>query len=187
MPIRRLTHTPEFLARLKAAVSYDPETGYCTWLVTRSRTKAGERAGTVQRDGYVRIRFERVGIRAHLFAWFFMTGEWPTQEIDHKNNDTSDNRWVNLRHGTRSQNHYNRSPAKKKSSRFRGVYATRKGKKTWWVAALHHQYLVYFEVEEEAARAHDRAALARDPEFVKLNFPRSDYEPLPTPPKAEAE
>ena len=39
----------------------------------------------------------------------------------------------------------------------------------------------------EAARAHDRAALARDPEFVKLNFPRADYEPLPTPPKAEAD
>jgi hypothetical protein len=185
MPVHRLHHTPEYLARLKQVLTYDPETGNCFWLVSRGAAAKGKVAGTLQAEGYIMIRFERVAILAHLFAWYFMTGEWPTLEIDHKNNVRHENRWDNLRHGTRSQNHYNRSPAKEGTSRFRGVYAVRKGGGHRWVAALHQKYLGYFFSEEEAAKAYDRAALARDAEFVRLNFPRSDYEPLPAPP-AEA-
>lgn len=36
-----------------------------------------------------------------------MTGEWPENDVDHKNRDRSDDRWANLREATRSQNKAN--------------------------------------------------------------------------------
>jgi hypothetical protein len=39
---------------------------------------------------------------------FWMTGQWPRYQMDHKNRNRSDDRWSNLRQATRSQNQGNR-------------------------------------------------------------------------------
>ena len=87
----------------------------------------------------------------------------------------NDNRWQNLRLATRPQNQFNRQTVQGES-RFRGVSVVRKGHLIRWVATLSSDYLGYFFSEEEAARAYDRAILARDPAFGHTNFPRSDYD-----------
>lgn len=38
-----------------------------------------------------------------------MTGDWPTQEVDHINRNKTDNRWYNLRDVPRSVNQKNRT------------------------------------------------------------------------------
>lgn len=94
--------------------------------------------------------------------------------VDHVNRDGLDNRRVNLRLATHSQNHGNRGPDRRaagNSSSFKGVWRKRKR----WCATIHYQgktrYLGTFDTQEQAALAYDAAALATWGEFARLNFP----------------
>ena len=92
---------------LKKVLSYDPETGEFTWLVNKGHKKQGDIAGTVvTRKGYTykNIMINRKLYIASRLAWYYMTGEWPVNEIDHINHVSTDNRWINLRHVTRQEN-----------------------------------------------------------------------------------
>lgn len=100
-------------ARLKELLRYDPETGYFTWLVTRSRkAMAGQRAGSPDTAGYVQIIVEGHPYRAHRLAWFYMHGEWPAVKLDHRNCVRNDNAFSNLREVSDSQNAENQRRAR---------------------------------------------------------------------------
>ena len=88
--------------------------------------------------------------------------------VDHRNRDTLDYRRDNLRIGTQGQNCLNRCANKtgKKTSRFKGVYRDRQ----YWRARFGDKILGAFHDEEQAARAYDAAALARDTEYALVNF-----------------
>ena len=87
---------------LKQALTYNPTTG--------EFTKNGySKCGTVSSKGYISIYVLGERHYAHRLAWLYMTGKWPTDEIDHKNRKRKDNRWVNLREVTRVQNNHNKS------------------------------------------------------------------------------
>lgn len=93
-------------------LGYDPTTGLIFFLRSThgygGKKRIGDEAGT-PKDGYVQVHFHGTVYRAHRLAWYFMTGDWlpPRQDLDHINGDRSDNRWVNLRLATRSQNNMN--------------------------------------------------------------------------------
>ena len=94
------------------------------------------------------------------------------QEIDHINGDKVDNRRVNLRFCTHSENLANQSKCQLHSSQFRGVdwYApSQKWRATIRVVG-HQIHIGYFTSEEAAARAYDRKAKEKFGEFVRLNF-----------------
>lgn len=84
---------------LKRLLHYDPETGVFTRRVTTAphRGRAGDVAGMTNDQGYRVIAVHSKQYRAHRLAWLYMTGEWPTGEVDHKNGVRDDNRWDNLR------------------------------------------------------------------------------------------
>ena len=46
---------------------------------------------------------------AHRLAWLYVHGVWPKDQIDHINHVKTDNRMVNLREVTRSENQKNRT------------------------------------------------------------------------------
>jgi hypothetical protein len=99
--------------------------------------------------------------------------------VDHRNNDTLDNRRDNLRIATACQNMQNRRVRKKHtaSSRFTGVYFD-KDRKLWAYQLRANGKVVSggrFATEVEAARARDIAAIKYHGEFARLNFPREDY------------
>ena len=100
-------------ARLRRIVSYDPETGVFT--------RAGKVAGCRQSAGYTHVRIEGERYLAHRLAWMYVTGEWPDGDIDHANGVRSDNRWVNLRLATRSQNNANMKVNGRNLSGLKGV------------------------------------------------------------------
>jgi hypothetical protein len=54
-------------------------------------------AGAPDKNGYTCIQIDGKKYKAHRLAWFYMTGEYPVEGIDHKNTIKSDNRFDNLR------------------------------------------------------------------------------------------
>ena len=108
-------------ARLKEVLRYDPNTGDFTWLVrVGGMVSVGGKAGTGQK-GYVRIGIAGKGYQAHRLAFLYMTGKWPTKEVDHANGNRSDNRWQNLREASHSENQCNSGPSVNSATGFKGV------------------------------------------------------------------
>ncbi len=96
--------------------------------------------------------------------------------VDHKDNNTLDNRRPNLRVATYSQNAYNRAKIKAKtSSRYIGVYfekATKRYTVKIRIGCGKRLWLGRFTSELAAARAYDKAARKYHKEFAVLNFPK---------------
>jgi hypothetical protein len=96
--------------------------------------------------------------------------------VDHINSDTLDNRRVNLRLATHSQNSCNRPKKSNTSSRFIGVNFE-KLRNQWCAKIRHHGKRIWlgrFENEIEAAKAYDEAARKYHGEFARLNFPEEN-------------
>lgn len=93
-------------------------------------------------------------------------------EVDYINGDGLDNRRENLRNCTRRQNNRNARP-RGGSSRYKGVCWDKHCEK--WFAYIRVEWdlkrLRYFALEEEAARAHDAAAVEHLGEFARPNSP----------------
>lgn len=114
------------LARLKELLHYDPDTGEFIRLVAINGEPVGCRAGSQKSSGYRYLCIDYVIYAEHNLAWFYMTGEWRTDQ-DHKNTHRHDNRWDNLRLATKSQNQMNTADRPNKTG-FRGVSRTLYGK-----------------------------------------------------------
>lgn len=89
--------------------------------------------------------------------------------VDHKNGNGLDNRKINLRICSRSQNMANRAMQKNNTSGFKGVYKKRKK----WAAQVKlnkkYQYLGVFDSKSKAATAYDNAAIKCFGEFSRTN------------------
>lgn len=94
--------------------------------------------------------------------------------VDHKNNDTLDNRKANLRAATCSQNISNGRKRKNTVSRFRGVRRATGTNRHLFRAAITRNYketyIGAFRDEITAAIAFDIAAISSSGEFAKPNF-----------------
>lgn len=64
--------------------------------------------GVIDKHGYRQVLVEGRYRPAHRLAYWLATGEWPKDEIDHKNRMRADNRWRNIRNATKAENAQNR-------------------------------------------------------------------------------
>lgn len=96
--------------RLREVLEYDPASGAFTWRMRVSqRSKPGMRAGThCKTDGYRRIQIDGAIYQEHRLAVLYVTGQWPPDEVDHRNGVRSENRWRNLRVGDKRLNMQNK-------------------------------------------------------------------------------
>lgn len=115
--------------RLKELLTYDPETGVFRWRVASSnRAPAGSIARNIDRaTGYIRVNVDGRRYYAHRLAFLYMTGAFPPAEVDHINGDPSDNRWLNLRPATRSENERNKGIRRGNALGVKGVERLKSG------------------------------------------------------------
>ena len=93
--------------------------------------------------------------------------------VDHRDHNGLNNRRYNLRLCTNQQNLYNCRPRQGGTSRYKGVYRDKRGKKfvARIVADGKRHSLGYFDDEIEAAVAYDLKAIQFFGQFAYLNFP----------------
>jgi hypothetical protein len=112
--IRALYNDGMDINQIKTQIKYDPETGHFNWLKSCRGVRSGAIAGHLHAAyGYRTIYICGKSWRANRLAFFYMTGNMPKGVVDHINMDKDDNRWLNLRDCSQSQNMMN---IKKKAS-----------------------------------------------------------------------
>lgn len=134
-------------------VRYDEQTGYFY------DAQASTRVDQINSNGYAYVRVDKTWFAAHRLAWFLLTNNFPSSEIDHINRCRSDNRACNLREATKSQNQVNGNCGKGYS---------RNGSK--WKAAIKVKgrqiHLGTFATREEAQNAYLQARQKYFAEFA---------------------
>src|SRR5262245_9443339 len=119
--------------RLREVLDYEPKTGKFRWKLRVSLCiRVGDEAGCKSR--YVMIRIDGVLYRENRLAFLYMTGEWQRDDIDHRNNDKTDNRWINLRDADKARNGWNRPATIQNKSGYKGVCWHKKAGK--WAAQI---------------------------------------------------
>lgn len=116
---------------------YDMDSGKLLWRHPSNRARhvrPGDEAGRLHYSGYRIVKLDGRQFAAHRLIWLYVTGQWPSSQIDHRNGVRADNRWQNLREATNKQNSENRRPRAGCLSAFRGV--SRSGGK--WCAVITH-------------------------------------------------
>lgn len=110
MKLRSLTFN-----RAHELLHYNAETGVITWRVSRSKAKAGNKAGVkwvTQNKQYIVVTVDSEQYFAHRIAWLLHTGDWPEYTIDHIDGCGLNNRIKNLRSVPQAENNKNKRPSK---------------------------------------------------------------------------
>lgn len=120
----------------------------------------------------------RLRYRVHRFILCLTKQD--TITVDHRNGNGLDNRRINLRRATISQNTVNQVKRSGCSSQFIGVHKHINVHGTRWYTTIRvnkeKRWLGSFDSEIEAAKAYDEKAKELFGEFARLNFPEQNKE-----------
>lgn len=161
-------------------LTYEPKTGLFVWKeredVQREwNTKyAGKEAGfdwsAPSGIKYRSIRIFDWPFLAHRLAWVYMTGDWPSKIIDHKDGNGLNNKWSNLREATHRENLANSGAFKTNKLGVRGVSLV-PGRTDRYRANIRidgkQTHLGHFDTLEEAQEAYRQAARKLYGEFAR--------------------
>lgn len=158
MPTARDEFTADEIRRI---LHYDPKTGVFRWRYRPEHPQkwntryAGQVAGSRAKTGYVYIEIRRkLPTKAARVAWVYMTGEWPTEIVDHRDGVRDNDAWNNLRLANNSQNSANKGKQRNNTSGFVGVHFNQQNGK--WRARITFEgrtHDVGFYTTAEAAAA----------------------------------
>jgi len=71
--------------RLVELFEYDPSTGLFKRLIKVNRANIGDIPNSIDSRGYCKIKIDGNTYYAHRLVWLYMTGKYPTKQIDHIN------------------------------------------------------------------------------------------------------
>ncbi len=125
---------------VRSILLYDPLTGIFTWKHRPEYPQnwntryVGKKAGRIS-AGYIGISIAKKRYKASRLAWLYMTGQWPVDEVDHKDLNRSNDKWDNLRAATSSQNKKNLGMRSDNTSGIKGV-SWDKSRSKWLAMAM---------------------------------------------------
>lgn len=154
---------------LRSLFHYDPVTGILTYAINVRRGRAGAEAGWINLRGYRKVSIRGREYPAHVLIWVWMTGVYPTVDVDHEDRNRANNIWTNLRLATRSQNLTNQGTKFNNSSGFKGVSSRGNSHSASFRLNKGIVYLGSFSTAEEAARAYDREVVKLQGPFTRTN------------------
>lgn len=149
--------------RLRSIFLYAPRKGVFYWIDPPSThgDLVGEEAGSLAYANgkpYHSIQIGGRKIKRSRLAFLWMEGRCPSDQIDHINGDSTDDRWLNLREATATENAWNHKTRSKRSSLPMGVRTTSAGRFTARIGYCGKQIaLGTFDTAEEAAHAYQNA------------------------------
>lgn len=157
-------------AELQRLFNYDPANGVFTRRVrTTNSVQVGDVAGSLHHSGYLHIQIRDKIHAAHRLAWMYMTGSFPSHDVDHINGCRADNRWENLREASDFDNAKNAKRRADNTSGFRGVSFCRS--RSTWVARCQvdgkRKCIGYFKTQEAAGLAYQAFAREHHKEFYR--------------------
>lgn len=122
-------------SKINKAFRYDSETGDIYWEIACGiHHSVGAVAGCLDAKGYVIVRLDGKGYKAHRLAWLLYYGKWPSNSLDHINGIKNDNRISNLREASSQQNAQNRKVCNDSATGIKGLY--RNPKSNGWRACV---------------------------------------------------
>lgn len=139
-------------AELKEYLDYDPNTGHLTWIKKANKgTVLFSRAGTLNKTGYRKVKLFGVQYLEHRLIWCWVHGYYPSQHLDHINHIRDDNRIINLREVTISENARNRRTGDTRTKE-RGIWYCRRRRRYIAEIKLYGKkvYQATFEDPDEA-------------------------------------
>jgi len=159
---------------LKELLHYDKETGVFTWKKRKDKIGIGGKTWNIKNankiaghknktNGYIEIGIFNKKYLAHRLVFLYVNGKLPDNDVDHKNGLCHDNRFINLRIATTSQNLQNKKIQKNNSTGFKGVtfhYQTKK-----YRARINNKHLGLFNTPQEAHEAYCIEAMKLFGEF----------------------
>jgi hypothetical protein len=157
--------TAEYVRQL---FDYDPESGF---LIHKERhgVKAAARAGYVN-SGYRSVKIHQVSYLEHRIIWLWVAGEWPENDVDHKDLNKTNNKWLNLRPATRMQNVANGPARTRKYGTLKGAFFHKRW--GYWRSAIRVDgkllSLGNFKTELEAAKAYEAASIKHFGEYARV-------------------
>lgn len=160
-----LTH-----ARVRELLDYEPSTGWLIWKVGGQFTRAGVRAGSLNKvHGYREVGVDGLKYRSARLAFFWMTGEWPGETVDHGNLNRDDDSWDNLRGASHQEQSANRGMLCTNRSGHKGVSWHKPLSK--WYASIKidgkSRNLGYYDNIKDAASAYAEALVAAFGAFAR--------------------
>ena len=101
---------------VRQLLHYEPDTGFVYWKIkhtAKSRVGAPVNSQNSLETNYRTIKLFDMYYRLHRVIWLWVYGTWPKGVIDHINGIKSDNRLLNLRDVTKTENQLNRESHRK--------------------------------------------------------------------------
>lgn len=164
---------------LKERLNYDSESGVLTWKTT-NRYLGWDKVGTVAghehkvnaKSGatYLVVKIDGDTVMAHRAAWALYYGEYPELCVDHINCDKKDNRIVNLRLATLSEQQQNKPTPKNNTSGYKGV--TWNEKRGEWLVRImvegKRKHIGWFKTAEEGFAKYCEVGKSLHGDFFKV-------------------
>lgn len=148
---------------LRARLTVDITTGRAYWIrpPANHRRLRGTEAGSMRPNHsgklYCYIKVDRVAIKRSHIVFLFAAGRWPSNQIDHRNGDSTDDRIANLREATPMQNAWNHKRRSKKERTPMGVRRLPSGRYQARIAVNHTKHTFGpFDTEHEASAVYQQ-------------------------------